>query len=47
MHRSYSVVCEEDLAERIDSLAREYELTRQEVLRQLITVGLEELEGDG
>ena len=44
MERSYSIVCEEDLALQVETLAREYDLTRQEVLRQLIAVGLEEID---
>lgn len=42
--RRYSVDCERELAKRIETLAREYDLTTQEVLHQLITVGLEEIE---
>lgn len=44
MPRRYSVVCGEDLCERIESLAREYDLTEQEVLRQLLEQGLERCE---
>ena len=44
MNRRLSVVCEEDLAERVESLAREYNLPTQEVLRQIIEVGLDEIE---
>lgn len=46
MPRRYAVVCDDDLAERIDALAREYGLTEQEVLRQLLRQGLERAEGD-
>lgn len=46
MEYCYSVACEEDLANRIESLAREYDLTTQEVIEQLIVVGLEQIEGD-
>ena len=46
MERRYSVTCEQDLAARIDALAREYDLTPQEVLHQLISVGLEEVDSD-
>lgn len=46
MDHRYSVVCDETLAKRVDTLAREYELTREEVLRQLISLGLEEVEGN-
>ena len=41
MPRRYAVVCDDDVGERIDQLAREYGLTEQEVLRQLIRRGLE------
>lgn len=46
MPRRYSVVCDDDLGERIDALAREYELTEQEVLRQLVRRGLEATDDD-
>ena len=46
MERRYSIACERDRAKRIESLAREYDLTTQEVLQQLIEVGLEEIEAD-
>ena len=39
-----SFVCGEGLAQQVDSLAREYGLSRQEVLRQLVQTGLEEVE---
>jgi predicted transcriptional regulator len=42
MVRQYSVVCEDDVTERVRSLAREYDLTEEEVLRQLIQRGLEQ-----
>jgi len=44
MNRRLSVVCEEDLADRVESLARQYNLPTQEVLRQIIEVGLDEIE---
>lgn len=45
MAQRISLVCDDHLAERVDALAREYELPRQEVLRQLIATGLDEIEG--
>jgi predicted DNA-binding protein len=42
MVRQYSIVCEDDVGERVQSLAREYGLTEEEVLRQLIERGLEQ-----
>lgn len=46
MERRYSITCERDRAKRIETLARKYDLTTQEVLHQLIAVGLEEIEAD-
>ena len=40
----YSVVCEQELAERIEELAVEYELSEGEVIEQLVGIGLDELE---
>jgi 2-iminoacetate synthase ThiH len=45
MPRKYSVVCGDALAADIEELAREYGLSEQEVLRQLIEHGLEAVEG--
>jgi predicted transcriptional regulator len=42
MVRRYSLVCEDDVAERVEQLAREYELTQEAVLRQLIRRGLDQ-----
>ena len=44
MVRQYSIVCEDDVDERVRALAREYGLTEEEVLRQLIQRGLEQTE---
>ncbi|SEW22265.1 CopG family transcriptional regulator [Halobacterium jilantaiense] len=41
MPRKYSVVCEDSLAADIEALAREYDISEQEVLHQLVEVGLE------
>jgi len=46
MAQRLSLVCEDELAERVDALAREYGLPRQEVLRQVIETGLEEIESE-
>lgn len=46
MPTRYTVVCEDDCAERVRVLAREYDLTEEEVIRQLVDLGLEEL-GEG
>jgi len=43
MATRYTVVCDDDLAERISRLAREYDLTEEEVFRQLVDLGLAEL----
>lgn len=45
--RRYTLVCEEQQAERVQRLATEYGLTEQEVLRQLVDAGLETVEADG
>lgn len=44
MPTRYTVVCEDDRAKRIAELARENQVTEEEVLRQLIDIGLEELD---
>lgn len=44
MDRRYSIVFDKSLARQIDTLAHEYDLRQEEVVRQLITVGLEELD---
>lgn len=41
MPTRYTVVCDDELAREIDSLARENGLSEAEVLRQLIDLGLE------
>lgn len=41
MAQKFSVVCEDPLAADVEELAREYDLSEQEVLRQLIENGLE------
>ena len=45
MEQRLSFVADDRLAQRVSDLAREYNLSTEEVLRQLITVGLEEIEG--
>jgi len=45
MPRRYAVVCDDEVGERVEALAREYGLTEQEVLRQLVRRGLESAEG--
>jgi len=44
MPTRYTVVCDDDLAQTVRTLAQEYDLTEEEVLRQLIDVGLEHLD---
>lgn len=44
MHR-LTVLCEERQAERVQRLANRYGVTEQEVVRQLIDVGLEHVDG--
>lgn len=43
MPQRVSLVCDDHLVDQVDELAREFDLPRQEVLRQLILTGLEEL----
>ena len=42
MPTRFTVVCDDDLASEVESLAREYDLTEEEVLTQLLDLGLEE-----
>ena len=44
MAHRYSLVCDDRAAAQVASLAREYDLTESEVLRQLIDIGLEQRE---
>lgn len=44
MPTRYTVVCDDDLSRHVSKLARKYELTHEEVLRQLAELGLDELE---
>ncbi|WP_336000596.1 CopG family transcriptional regulator [Halorientalis halophila] len=44
MPAQYTVVCDDDLAREVESLAREYDLTEEEVVRQLIDLGLDQTE---
>ena len=46
MPTRFTVVCDDDLAREVESLAREYQLTEEEVLRQLIDLGIDKI-GDG
>ncbi len=44
MPTRFTVVCDDDCARAIEDLAQEYEITEEEVLRQLIDLGIEEIE---
>ncbi|PSQ42327.1 CopG family transcriptional regulator [Halobacteriales archaeon SW_7_68_16] len=46
MPTRYTVVCDDDLARDVEELAREYDLTEEEVLRQLIDAGLNHVENE-
>lgn len=46
MQRHYSLTCDRELAKRIETLAHEYDLTTEEVIQQLVAVGLEEIEAE-
>jgi hypothetical protein len=43
MTSRFTLVCDDELARQVRALAREYGLTEEEVLRQLVDLGLEEL----
>ncbi|MFC7153872.1 CopG family transcriptional regulator [Halomarina halobia] len=45
--RRYTLLCEEHLAREVESLAHEYGIRQEDVLRQLIVAGLESLEAGG
>lgn len=42
--RRFTLLCEEPVADEVELLAREYDLTEEEVLRQLVETGLENLD---
>lgn len=42
MPHRYSIVCDDPAATQVDAIAREYRLTENEVLRQLVEIGLEQ-----
>lgn len=44
MPTRYTVVCDDDQSRELRRLAREHNLTEEEVLRQLVDLGLESLE---
>lgn len=44
MPTRYTVVCDDGRAREVRRLARKFDLTEEEVLRQLIDLGLEHLE---
>lgn len=44
MGRTLSVHCDDAMARQITALARDYEITEREVVRQLVEIGLEEIE---
>lgn len=44
MPTRYTVVCDDDLTREVKHLARQYNISEEEVLRQLIDLGFEQLE---
>ncbi len=44
MPTRFTVVCDDDLAREVETLARKYDLTEEEVLRQLIDLGMDEVD---
>jgi len=43
MPTRYTLLCDDDVAHEVRALSREYGLTEEEVLRQLVDLGLESL----
>jgi len=41
MARRFTIVCDEDQARMVETLARRYGITEEEVLQQLVELGLE------
>jgi len=44
MGRTLSVRCDDAMASEISALARDYGITEREVVRQLVEIGLDEVE---
>jgi len=44
MPTRFTVVCDDEVAREIRTLARQYDLTEEEVLRQLVDLGLDEID---
>ena len=44
MSTRYTVVCDDDRAREIKAIARKNDLTEEEVIRQLVDTGLDQLE---
>ncbi|MFC7058905.1 CopG family transcriptional regulator [Halovenus salina] len=42
----YTLVCDDDISRDVRALAREHGVTEEEVLRQLVDLGLDALEED-
>ena len=43
MPTRFTVVCDDDPAREVERLAQEYQLTEEEVLRQLIDLGIDRI----
>ncbi len=41
MPTRFTVVCDDDVASQVEGLARQYDLTEEEVIRQLVELGLD------
>lgn len=46
MPTRYTVVCDDELSQEVQRLAHENDLTEEEVLRQLLDLGLDSLEAE-
>ncbi|MFB6309180.1 MAG: CopG family transcriptional regulator [Haloarculaceae archaeon] len=44
MPTRYSVVCDDDQARAVETLAHEFGITEEEVIKQLIDLGIESIE---
>ena len=46
MPTRYTLVCDDDVSEAVQTLARKHDITEEEVLRQLVDLGLDALDDE-
>jgi hypothetical protein len=46
MPTRYTLVCDDDVAERVRALSRKHDITEEEALRQLVDLGLDALDDE-